>query len=158
MLPSSSIFSFSRPLVYLIIMWHSIDPCREILFPLSERSTYKVRHWAPSLQLMEILCLVEDSQITTRPPLSCFYSFDSSHYIPPTGSITPSVPSLLLLLTLGVNVLRQFQGVRVCQVSVGWSDSQDQAALSGDELHDHVPDLLLNVCRLVSNWHLSDPR
>lgn len=61
-------------------------------------------------------------------------------------------------LTLGVNVLRQLQGIRVGQVGVCWGDSQDQAAFSADELHDHVSDLLLDVCRLVSNWNLGDPR
>lgn len=65
---------------------------------------------------------------------------------------------LRFLLTLGVHVFSQFQGVRVGQVSVGRSDGQDQAALSADELHDHVPDLLLDVDGLVPHRHLSDPR
>lgn len=63
-----------------------------------------------------------------------------------------------LLLTLRVHVLGQLESVRVGQVGVGWSDGQDQAALPGDELHDHVPDLLLDVGRLVAHGHLGDPR
>lgn len=66
----------------------------------------------------------------------------------------PSCP----FLTLWINVLCQFESIRVGQISVGWSDGQDQAAFSADELHNHVPDLLLDVHRLVSNGHLSDPR
>lgn len=61
-------------------------------------------------------------------------------------------------LTLRINFLCQFESVRVGQVSVSRSDGQDQAALSGDELHNHVPDLLLDVHRLVSDRHLGDPR
>lgn len=61
-------------------------------------------------------------------------------------------------LTLWIDVLCQFESVRVGQVSVSRSDCQDQAALSGDELHNHVPDLLLDVHRLVSDRHLRDPR
>lgn len=62
------------------------------------------------------------------------------------------------LLTLRVHVLGQFESVRISQVSVGGSDSQDQAALPGDELHYHVPDLLLDVCGLVPHRHLGDTR
>lgn len=61
-------------------------------------------------------------------------------------------------LTLRVHVLCQFESVRIGQVSVGGSDSQDQTALPGDELHDHVPDLLLDVCGLVPHRHLGDAR
>lgn len=61
-------------------------------------------------------------------------------------------------LTLWIDVLCQFESVRVGQVSVSRSDGQDQAALSGDELHNHVLDLLLDVHRLVSDRHLRDPR
>lgn len=61
-------------------------------------------------------------------------------------------------LTLRVHVLGQFESVRVGQVSVGGSDGQDQAALSGDELHDHVSDLLLDVCGLVPHRNLGDTR
>lgn len=62
------------------------------------------------------------------------------------------------LLTLRVHVLRQFESVRIGQVSVGGSDSQDQTALSGDELHNHVSDLLLDVCGLVPYRNLGDTR
>lgn len=66
----------------------------------------------------------------------------------------PSCPCL----TLWIDILGQFKSIRVGQVTVGRSDSQDQAALSGYELHDHVSDLLLDVYGLVSNRHLRDPR
>lgn len=61
-------------------------------------------------------------------------------------------------LTLRIHVLSQFEGVRVGQVGVGGSDGKDEAALTADELHDHVSDLLLDVWRLVSHGHLGDPR
>lgn len=64
----------------------------------------------------------------------------------------------LLFLTLRVYILRQFESVRIGQVGVGGSDSQDQTALSGDELHNHVSDLLLDVCGLVPYRNLGDTR
>lgn len=153
---------FSSPLCpsFRIKMWHLINPYREILFPHSERSQHKVRHWAPTLQLTEIQCLIEAGPITTLPLSVDFISFRFSFYIFATASFIPSIWCLPQhpCLTLGVHFLWQFQGIGVGQVSVGRSDGQDQAALSGDELHDHVPDLLLNVRGLVSDWHLSDPR
>lgn len=62
------------------------------------------------------------------------------------------------VLTLRVHVLGQFEGVRVGQVGVGGGDGQDQTALPGDELHDHVSDLLLDVCGLVAHRNLGDAR
>ncbi|KAF3846241.1 hypothetical protein F7725_003319 [Dissostichus mawsoni] len=48
--------------------------------------------------------------------------------------------------------------VRVGQVGVGRSDGQDQTALLGDELQEHVSDLVLDVYGLVSNGNLSHSR
>lgn len=58
--------------------------------------------------------------------------------------------------TLWVDVFGQFQSIRVGQVSVGGGDSQNKAALSRYELHDHIMDLMLDVCWLISHWHFSD--
>lgn len=60
--------------------------------------------------------------------------------------------------TLRIDVFGQFESIRVGQVSVGGCNSQDEAALPADELHYHVPDLLLDVDRLVSHGHLGDTR
>lgn len=141
-------------------MWHLIIPYREILLPHSEQSKHKVRHWAPTLQLTEIESLTEAGPVTTKPLCTDFISFSFSFYILATASFIPNIWCLPQhpCLTLGVHILRQFQGIRVGQVSVGRGDGQDQAALSGDELHDHIPDLLLDVRGLVSDWHLCDPR
>lgn len=62
------------------------------------------------------------------------------------------------MLTLWVHLLGDLQSVRVGQVSVGRGDSQNQTALLGDELHQHVPDLVLNVYGLVSDGNLSHSR
>ena len=62
------------------------------------------------------------------------------------------------MLTLWVHLLGDLQSVRVGQVSVGRGDGQDQTALLGDELHQHVPDLVLNVYRLVSDGNLGHSR
>lgn len=62
------------------------------------------------------------------------------------------------LPTLRVDLLGDLQSVRVGQVSVGRRDGQDEAALLGDELHQHVPDLVLDVLRLVSDGHFGHAR
>lgn len=62
------------------------------------------------------------------------------------------------MFTLWVNLLGDLQSVRVGQVSVCRGDGQDEAALLGNELHQHVPDLMLNVVGLVSNGHFGHPR
>ena len=62
------------------------------------------------------------------------------------------------MLTLWVHLLGDLQSVRVGQVSVGWGDGQDQTALLGDKLQQHVPNLVLDVWRLVSHGHFSHPR
>lgn len=61
------------------------------------------------------------------------------------------------LLTLRVHLLGNLESVGVGQVSVGRGNSQDQTALLGDELHQHVPDLVLDVRRLVSHRHFGHP-
>ena len=61
-------------------------------------------------------------------------------------------------LTCWIHLLGQLQGIRVCQVRVCRSDSQDEAVLTGDELHEHVFDLELNVGGLVPHRHLGHAR
>lgn len=61
-------------------------------------------------------------------------------------------------LTLRVHLLGYLEGVRVGQVSVGRSDGEDQTALLGDELQQHVSDLVLDVLRLVPHGHFGHPR
>lgn len=60
--------------------------------------------------------------------------------------------------TLRVDVFGQFERVGVGQVGVGGGDGQDEAALSRNELHDHVSDLMLDVRRLIAHRHFSDAR
>ncbi len=60
-------------------------------------------------------------------------------------------------LTLRVHLLGDLQSIGVGEVSVGWSDGQDQAALLRDELQQHVPDLVLDVVGLVSHSHFGHP-
>lgn len=61
------------------------------------------------------------------------------------------------LLTLRVHLLGNLEGIGVGQVSVGRGDGQDQTALLGDELHQHFPDLVLDVMGLVSHGHFGHP-
>lgn len=69
------------------------------------------------------------------------------------GTIDPAEP-----ITLWVDLLGDLQSVRVGQVSVGGCDGQDEAALLVDELQQHLPDLVLDVRRLVSDGHFGHPR
>lgn len=62
------------------------------------------------------------------------------------------------MLTLWVHLLGDLQSIRVGQVSVGRGDGQDQTALLGDELQQHVPDLVLDVYGLISDSNLSHSR
>ena len=62
--------------------------------------------------------------------------------------VAPAAP------TVRINRLGQIKRVRGGQVCVGRRDGQDEAGLLGDELHDHVPDLGLNVHRLVAHRDL----
>ena len=57
---------------------------------------------------------------------------------------------------MGVYLLGQLEGIRVGQVHVGRCDGEDEAALSANELQDHVFDLVFDVWWLVPHWHLSD--
>lgn len=61
------------------------------------------------------------------------------------------------LHTLWVDLFGYLERVGVSQVRVGRGHGQQQAVLLGDELHEHVPDLVLNVSRLVTYWHLGHP-
>jgi hypothetical protein len=49
----------------------------------------------------------------------------------------------------------ELETVRVGQIGVGRSDGEDDGVGLGDELEEHVSDLLLNVSRLVADWDLS---
>lgn len=62
------------------------------------------------------------------------------------------------MFTLWVHFLGHLKSVRVSQVSVSWSDSQDQTALLGDELQQHVSNLVFDIYGLVSDWDLGHPR
>lgn len=61
-------------------------------------------------------------------------------------------------LTIGINRLGQIKSIRGGEISVGGGDSQDEAGLLTNELHDHVPDLLFNVGRLVAHRDLGQTR
>ena len=63
-----------------------------------------------------------------------------------------------LPLTLRVHFLGYFKSIRVGQVSVGWGYGEDQATLLGDELQQHVSDLVLDIRRLVPHSHFGHPR
>lgn len=60
-------------------------------------------------------------------------------------------------LTLRVHLLCDLERVRVGEVHVGWGDGQDQAALLGDELQQHVSNLVLDVMGLVAHGDLGHP-
>ncbi len=53
-------------------------------------------------------------------------------------------------VTVRIDRLGQVQGIGGSQVCVGRRDSQDEARLLADELHDHILNLHLNVGRLVA--------
>ena len=58
------------------------------------------------------------------------------------------------LVTVRVDALGELQRVRRGHVRVGRGDRQDEAGLLADELHDHVPDLVLDVGGLVAHGDL----
>ena len=61
---------------------------------------------------------------------------------------------MLLLFTIRIDLLGQHKSIGCCQICVGRGDGQDQASVLSDELHQHIPDLTLNVRRLITNWDL----
>ena len=61
-------------------------------------------------------------------------------------------------LTLRINLSCQLQPIRVRQVRVGCGDSKNDTSWSRDILEQHVPDLLLNIARLVADWNLCQAR
>ena len=65
---------------------------------------------------------------------------------------------IMYVQTCGVDFFGQLEGVGVGEVAIGGGDSQDQRVLASDELHEHVLDLELNVCWLVTHWHLGQAR
>ena len=63
---------------------------------------------------------------------------------------------LTTIPTIRIHTLSQLQRVRGGQISVGRGDRQDQASLLADKLHQHVPDLGLNVDWLVAHGNLGE--
>ncbi len=63
---------------------------------------------------------------------------------------------LTTIPTIRIHTLGQLQRVRGGQISVGRGDRQDQAGLLADKLHQHVPDLGLNVDWLVAHGNLGE--
>lgn len=61
-------------------------------------------------------------------------------------------------LTLRIHIFSQLQRVGVCEVGVGWGDSQNQTVLARDELHNHFSDLMLDVGWLVPHGHFRNSR
>lgn len=61
-------------------------------------------------------------------------------------------------LTLRVDVFGQLKGVGVGEVTGGRHDGQDEAVFVAHILHDHVPDLVLDVFGLVADGQLGDAR
>jgi len=60
-------------------------------------------------------------------------------------------------LALGVDLLGDLQSVRVGEVGVGRRDGQKEAVVFGDELKEHLFDLILDVGRLIPNRDLCHP-
>lgn len=122
------------PFVFLIIMWHLIDPFRAILLPHSERSKDKVRHWAPSLQLIRDMCyrLANHSNAfsplpTSLPqspslPLSLPWgstSFASLRASELARSVLAGVTARIRQLSLVMNCI--IMSLICCSMSTGWS-------------------------------------
>ena len=63
-----------------------------------------------------------------------------------------------LLLTWWVNLLGKLEGIWGSQIRVSWSDSQNQRVLSRYKLHEHVPNLELDVRGLVTDRDLRETR
>jgi len=61
-------------------------------------------------------------------------------------------------LTLRVDLFGDLEGVGIGEVCVGRRDGEDEAVLFADELQQHVPDLNLNVWRLITHWNLRHAR
>jgi hypothetical protein len=59
-------------------------------------------------------------------------------------------------LTLGVNLPRHLESIRVRKISVSGSHGEDDTRRLGDEAQQHITDLLLNVAGLVSHGHLCE--
>ena len=55
--------------------------------------------------------------------------------------------------TLWVNFASHFQTVRVGQIGISSSDGENDSVGLGNEPHQHVPDLLFDISRLVTNGY-----
>lgn len=60
--------------------------------------------------------------------------------------------------SLWVDLLRQLQSVRVCQIRVGGCDGENQTCFLLDELENHLLDLVLNVNRLIADGDFRETR
>jgi hypothetical protein len=61
-------------------------------------------------------------------------------------------------VTVGIREAGQLQRVRGGEVSIGGRDGQDEAGIAGNELHDHVLDLLADIRGLVAHRYLGQTR
>jgi hypothetical protein len=59
-------------------------------------------------------------------------------------------------LTLGVNLPRHLESIRVRKIGVSGSHGEDDTRRLGDEAQQHITDLLLDVAGLVSDGHLRE--
>lgn len=59
-------------------------------------------------------------------------------------------------LSVRIDSTSELESVRVGQIRVGSGDGEDDRVGLGDELEEHVTNLLLDVSRLVSDWDLGE--
>ena len=57
-----------------------------------------------------------------------------------------------------INFSRQLQPVRVCQILITRRDRQNDTTRLRNILQEHIPDLLLDILRLIANRHLGHTR
>jgi len=60
--------------------------------------------------------------------------------------------------TIRIDGFGEVERVRGSEIRVGGRDGEDEAGLLGDELHDHVPDLGLDVDGLIAHGDLGEAR
>ena len=120
------------PPVFPIITWHLIDRFRAILLPHSARSKDKVRHWAPSLQLMWCVHLANHSNAFSPLPTSLPQSASLPRSLPwgstsfaslraseLARSVLAGVTARIRQLSLVMNCI--IMSLICCSMSTGWS-------------------------------------
>ena len=65
---------------------------------------------------------------------------------------------LSLSPTFRVDIFRQFEGLRCCYICVRWTDGKDNGVWILYVLETHIPDLLLYVLRLITDWNFRNTR